>query len=462
MGFSSGFRANVLLRVLFLLALCWILAWSLFVAGWVATPIFCGALLVLVTINLTRYVERTANEFRTFLELIAHRDYSTPISLPYKGRVFRELQEAYRVLARELTHLNREKAANLQYLEAVIDHVSVALCCFDEDGIVRMQNGAARRLFTVPHLNSRQTFALVDARLPAILQQLSGGERMLLSVRQGDDVLQLLLYATDFTLLDRRYRLVSFQNIRDELDRQETTSWQKLIRVLTHEIMNSVTPIVSLSRLLQESMLDESRSPPALRTFQGEEQDDMLRSVAAIHTRSSGLLDFVRAYRSFASLPEPTMAEIQVDGLLERVRTLMSQESDAKGVVLEVQCAESGLRICVDAAQTEQVLINLIRNALEAMSERSEGRIRLRCGRASEDEVLLQIIDNGAGISRENLESIFIPFFTTKRNGTGVGLSISRQLVQMNRGLITVRSEPGVGSTFTLKYPALRLTAADA
>ena len=452
----SSFRANVALRVLILLALCWVLVWGLLVASWVATPLACGALLVLGTIELLRYVEHTASELRIFLDLIAHHDYSTPIPRPREGRVFRELQEVYRTLARELTHLNRQKAASLKYLETVVDHVGVALCCFDECGTVRMTNEPARRLFGQAHLNSRQTFARFDARLPAILEQLGGGERTLLTVHRDDDVFQLLLHATDFVLLEQRYKLVSFQNIRAELERQELNSWRKLIRVLTHEIMNSVTPIVSLSRLMQDCMVDERKAPPVFRTLESGEQDDMLRSLTAIHARSSALLDFVRAYRSFESLPEPALADVEVPALLERVGTLMSQEANAQAVALAVQCEDTTARIGVDAGQVEQVLINLIRNALEALADRGDGHIMVRAVRAPDEHVLLQVIDNGAGIAPEHMESVFVPFFTTRRNGTGVGLSLARQLVQINRGLITVRSEPGAGSTFTLKFPVSR------
>ena len=263
---------------------------------------------------------------------MAHHDFSTPLFLPgVQGRIFGELQSAYRLLSDEYRRLNLQKAANLQYLEAVVEHVSIALCCLDERGQVRMMNKPARQLFGVPHLNSWHTFGRIDQRLPEILQTLGDGERTLLAVTREDDNLQLLLYATTFELLGQRYKLVSFQNIRDELDRQETDSWQKLIRVLTHEIMNSVTPIISLSGLVRETMVDDTTTPATVRALTPQQQDDMQRSVTAIHSRSRGLLDFVRAYRSFARLPEPVFAEVEVRALLERVRTLMSQRSGRTG-----------------------------------------------------------------------------------------------------------------------------------
>jgi two-component system, NtrC family, nitrogen regulation sensor histidine kinase NtrY len=449
----SNFRTNVLVRVLILIALCLILIWGWLNTTWVATPALSLALIAACAVELIHYVERTTREFTTFLSFVAHHDYSIPIPEPQKGSVFTELQSAYRFLSEEFRRLNLQKAANLQYLEAVVEHVSVALCCLDERGYVRMMNQPARQLFGLPFLNSWHTFSRIDQRLPEILQKLRDGERTLLAVTREDDNLQLLLYATTFELLGERYKLVSFQNIRDELDRQETDSWQKLIRVLTHEIMNSVTPIISLSGLVRETMIDETTSPPVVRQLAPTQQHDMLRSVTAIHTRSRGLLDFVRAYRSFAKLPEPLLADVEVGPLLERVRLLMSGDAQTHGIAFEAQCHDAGASVRVDAGQIEQVLINLIRNATEAVAGNPAPKIILRAARNTQNEVLLQVMDNGAGIPVEHLDSVFVPFFTTKRNGPGVGLSVSRQLVQLNRGWISVRSVPGEGCVFTLKFP---------
>jgi nitrogen fixation/metabolism regulation signal transduction histidine kinase len=450
----SSFRLNVLLRALAFATLCVTLAWVLLNTEWVATPFLCGALILLSLIELIRYVERTSRDLAGFLTLVTHQDFSTPVRVPQKGPAFAELDAAYQVLVTELRRLHVQKAAEHQYLESVLEHLSVALCCFDEQGMVTMMNEPARRLFGVPHLNSVRSFARIDERLPERLRSLGDGERTLLSVRRGDDILQLVLYATQFELLERRYTLVSFQNIRDELDRQEIDSWQKLIRVLTHEIMNSVTPITSLSRLIRDTLVDESHSPPAFRGLSEPEQSDILKSVTAIHTRSTGLVDFVEAYRRFARLPRPVFANVEVVSLLDRVRTLQSPALEAQQIALDVRCLDAGLTVHADVQQIEQVLINLIRNAADAVAGRAAPRIELRGSRNEQGAVLLQVSDNGVGIDPAHLDSIFVPFFTTKRSGTGVGLSISRQIVLANRGTLSVRSSPGEGAVFTLKFQA--------
>jgi two-component system nitrogen regulation sensor histidine kinase NtrY len=448
----DNFRANILLRVLVFSALCFVTLWGWLNTSWVATPVVGAALILLSVAELIHYVEKTSRELTSFLSFVSNHDFSTPPLLPHKGRVFRDLQAAYRLLADELRRLNLQKAANHEYLEAVVEHVSVALVCFDSQGNVTMTNKPALRLFDVPHLNSVRTFSRVDERLPAILLQLDDGDRVMFSARRGDEVMQLVLYATTFELLEQRYKLVSFQNIRNELDRQEIDSWQKLIRVLTHEIMNSVTPVISLSRVVRETMIDESGAAPVFRALTPEEQSDMLRSVTAIHARSSGLLDFVQAYRSYARLPAPVFSDINVCALLERVRTLTAQQLGAQRIALAVWCDDGGLCICADSRQVEQVLLNLLRNAIEALADSADPRIELRGSRDERGKVLLQVIDNGPGIPAANLDDIFVPFFTTKRNGTGVGLSISRKIMHANNGFISVRSAPAQGCVFTLKF----------
>src|SRR5689334_16946541 len=352
----DNFRARVATRALLIVALSLALAWGWQNTAWNATLLVLATLIVLCVIDLIRYVEQTARDLTRFLRFVGSHDFSTPPDAPRKGLVFRELQDAYKVLAEVFRGLNRQKAANHQYLEAVVEHVGVALVCFDDNGTVTMMNEPAHRLFGLPHLNSLRTFDRIDERLPELLSRMTDGERTLVNVKRGDDSLQLVLYATRFELLEARYKLVSFQNIRKELDQREIDSWQKLIRVLTHEIMNSVTPITSLSRLMRDTMMDESGVTPVFRPLTPQEQSDMVRSVTAIHTRSRGLLDFVEAYRSFAKLPTPVFSDFSAVSLLERVRTLMASELEDRKIALDVEGDDASLVIRADAGQTEQVL----------------------------------------------------------------------------------------------------------
>ncbi|MEO8307076.1 MAG: ATP-binding protein [Pseudomonadota bacterium] len=450
---SSNFRLNVAARVLLLTSCISIGVWGWIDEHWLVTPLVAGLIAVLLVVELIWYVERTLRDLSSFLSSISHHDYSVPLSELRKGRVFDKLEDAYRVLSTQFTRLSLQKAANHQYLEAVVEHVGVALVSFDDAGHVAMMNGRARRLFGTPQPLSIKSFSRFDARMPELLERLGDSDRDLLRVQREDDTLQLVLYCTCFRLLDRRYKLVSFQNIRDELERLEIESWQKLIRVLTHEIMNSVTPIISLSKLIQESLAADEANPATALTLTGDERSDLQRSADAVHSRSSGLLEFVRAYRSFASIPVAAIADGELQPLLERVRTLMADALAAQHVTMEVRC-EKGLVFHADAGQIEQVLINLLRNAIEALADTSDPRIQLRASLNDQGRVLIQVGDNGPGIDPAHLDNIFVPFFTTKRGGTGVGLSVSRQLVQANHGFISVKPGETGGTVFIVSLPA--------
>jgi two-component system, NtrC family, nitrogen regulation sensor histidine kinase NtrY len=451
MGFEN-FRLNVAGRVILLFGLIAFSAWSATHTSWQVTPIVCGVLAVILIFELVRYVESVNREFTEFLSFVAHDDFAASPPLARKGGVFRELEAAYRMLAGKYRSLNLRRAANHQYLEALVEHVSVAVICLDAKGEVTLMNREAKALFKTPHLASLQSFARIDPQLPAVIEELGDGSRVLISVKNADESLQLALFATEFELLGERYKLISFQNIRDELEQREIDYSQKLIKVLTHEIMNSVTPIISLTKLIRDRLVDEKSGELAVQNLTGDEQHDLARGLASIHSRGSGLLKFVQAYSALTNLPRPSFAEVDVAVLLDRVHALMAPALAAEGTQLQIQAAGANLVVRADPQQIEQVLINLLRNAAEAIAGREGGQVTLRSARDDHGKVLVQVIDNGAGIDAAHIDDIFLPFFTTKRSGSGVGLSVSRQIMALNKGMLTVKSSVGAGSEFTLRF----------
>jgi nitrogen fixation/metabolism regulation signal transduction histidine kinase len=451
MGFEN-FRLNVAARALLLFGLIAAAIWGATNTDWQVTPIVCALLAVALLVELVRYVESVNRELAGFLSFVAHHDFSVSLPLASKGKVFRELESAYRLLAGKYRELNLERAAKHRYLEALVEHVSIALICLDTDGAVTLMNREAKALFKTPHLASLKSFARIDAKLPEAIAELADGGRALIGVKIGDEALQLALFATEFELLDRRYKLISFQNIRDELEQREIDYSQKLIKVLTHEIMNSVTPIISLTKLISDRLVDEKSGELAVQGLASDEQQDLARGLASIHSRGSGLLKFVQAYSALTNLPRPSFAAVDVAALLDRVHALMAPALEPEGIGLEAQAAGANLTVRADPQQVEQVLINLVKNASEALAGRADGRVVLRAARDDQGKVLIQVIDNGPGIDPKLMDDIFLPFFTTKRSGSGVGLSVSRQIMALNKGLLTVKSALGSGSEFTLRF----------
>jgi two-component system, NtrC family, nitrogen regulation sensor histidine kinase NtrY len=451
MGFES-FRLNVAARAVVLFGLIGVAAWSATNTAWQITPIACGVLALVMLFELVRYVESVNREFAEFLSFVAHDDFAASPRLARKGRVFRELESAYGLLIGKYRSLNLRHAANHQYLEALVEHVSVALICLDGKGAVTLMNREAKALFKTPHLASLKAFGRIDPQLPSAIAELGDGGRALIGAKITDESLQLALFATEFELLGERYKLISFQNIRDELEQREIDYSQKLIKVLTHEIMNSVTPIISLTKLIRDRMVDESSGELAVQNLGSDERHDLARGLASIHSRGSGLLRFVQAYSVLTNLPRPSIADVDVAVLLDRVQALMAPALEADGARLQVQVAGANLMVRADPQQIEQVLINLLKNAAEALAGREGGQVLLRGSRDDHGKVLIQVIDNGPGIDVAHLDDIFLPFFTTKRSGSGVGLSVSRQIMALNKGMLTVKTAAGAGSEFTLRF----------
>ncbi len=450
MRFES-FRLNVAARALALSGLIALAAWSATNTAWQITPIACGILAVGLLVELIRYVESVNRELAEFISFVAHDDFTVSLPLARKGRVFGDLESAYRLLIGKYRSLNLQRAANHQYLEALVEHVSIALVCLDGNGAVTLMNREAKALFKTPHLASLKSFGRIDPRLPAAIEELANGGRALIAVKNADEALQLALFATEFELLGERYKLISFQNIRDELEQREIDFAQKLIKVLTHEIMNSVTPIISLTKLIRDRLVDEKTGALALQNLASDEQHDLARGLASIHSRGSGLLKFVQAYSVLTNLPRPSISEVDVAALLDRVHALMRPALEAEGAGLQVQAVGANLTVRADPQQIEQVLINLLKNAAEALAGRG-GQVILRGARDDHGRVQIQVIDNGPGVDSAHLDDIFLPFFTTKRSGSGVGLSVSRQIMALNKGMLTVKTALGTGSEFTLRF----------
>jgi signal transduction histidine kinase len=262
--------------------------------------------------------------------------------------------------------------------------------------------------------------------------------------------LQLSIYATGFVLRQQQLILVAMQNIHNELEEKEMKSWQTLIRVLTHEIMNSITPIASLSAtaygLLKNNR--ECKMPQSVNEVIGDVRD----AVNTIEKRSKGLLDFIENYRKLTRIPKPDFKIVQVKNLFERVANLMKDQLENQAIDFRMQVDPESLEITADRALIEQVLINICKNSVEAVDGVSHPKIELWAGTDGLGNPVVKIIDNGKGISEEVAEKIFIPFFTTKPQGSGIGLSLSRQIMRLHKGTLSVTSKPNVETIFTLRF----------
>ncbi len=286
---------------------------------------------------------------------------------------------------------------------------------------------------------------------PKLYHAINSAELGKSELYKGKNEIYLTIQSTELRIRGTDVKLVTLQNIQPELQKQELEAWQNLTRVLRHEIMNSITPISSLTSTLREILDHDMEKKNTHYELKEEGAEDLREGLSTIENRSKGLIKFIDAYREYTSLPRPKIATVRLKDLIDHVAQLMRTELKKTAINFHYECSSEYLTIQADLEMIEQVLINLLKNAIEALSETENPTLEL-LGRYDENSVKIEITDNGSGIIKEALEHIFVPFYTTKRTGSGIGLSLSRQIMQMHNGSITVESEPDVKTIFTLRF----------
>lgn len=360
---------------------------------------------------------------------------------------------AQKSLLSKYKKLKADKSAQYEYLNMVVEHVDTALICFDGNGKIEILNHAATQLLGKKYIGNLSTITSLNPGLGQAINDVTAGESKILKIVINDELLQLVLAATEFIVLEKKFKLVSLQNIKHALDEREIESWQKLIRVLTHEIMNSITPIVSLSHYVEGVINDEERLGE-LVDKSTEQHLDFRRSIDAIASRGQGLMEFVDSYRSLSNLPEAHFEDTEVTELFSHIEVLLRERLDTAGVRLKIGYQNQSTTLNVDEQQLEQILINLVGNAIDAVKDTTNPTVELYFGTLEDGKKIIEVTDNGCGIDAVIAENVFTPFFTTKELGNGIGLSISRQLARQNKANLSVKSLVGEGSQFTLSFPA--------
>jgi nitrogen fixation/metabolism regulation signal transduction histidine kinase len=438
LSFYKHFRFQVVLRLLLLLALGYATVYVALETYFWLVALWMGLAWIALTVLFIRYIEKGYRELRQFLVAAAQHDFSNTYQA-VAAKAHNSLQPVLADLNQTFTDLRSERESSFRYLQTVVEHVAVALLCFDKNGEVMLFNRAAQKLFHKPYLHQLNSLESFSPALFKKIEQIQIGQRELVKINEQ---MTLVVRATEFKLLDISYKLVSFQNIKDELEQQEVEAWQKLIRVLTHEIMNSVIPISTLSSVIQD-MLEEDMQP--------EHIEDLKQGLQTIEKRSSGLVNFVKAYKSITQSYQPKFQLIEPESICNQVVTLLAVQLQDNHVEL-AQNHQPNLQINADPELLEQALINLILNGIDAVKAKPDAQIELKSWQNEAGRIFIAIRDNGEGISPEVAENIFVPFFTTKEHGSGVGLSLCRQIMHLHKGQISLQTAEGEGSTFTLSF----------
>jgi two-component system nitrogen regulation sensor histidine kinase NtrY len=441
----------VALRVVVLSGLIMLAAFTFFATQWVVTPILLMGLALLMTWELLRYVNKTNRDLSNFLDSIRHHDFTANFSSGARGKTFEDLKDSFNGIIHEFRKLEAEKESHHHYLQTVIEHISVALICFVGNDEVVLMNNAAKELLSKPYIKRIGALEKVDEQFMATVAKIKVGERELVKLLIRGEIHQIAIQAAEFRLMEKDYKLLSFQDIRSELDVREVEAWQKLIRVLTHEIMNSITPVSTLSGVLA-GMVGKDGQPRLPGDLSAEDISDLNEGLQTIESRTKGLMRFIQAYRSLLKVPKPEFKEVVVQEVLVRMRSLFKSELANGGIRLEMDIPKTPLIITADPELLEQVLINLIKNAMEALKGQEGALIELVAFQPKENKVVVEVRDNGQGIEDEFLDQVFVPFFTTKHEGSGIGLSLSRQIMQLHKGNISFRTVCCQGTVFVLEF----------
>ncbi|HLN54171.1 MAG TPA: ATP-binding protein [Lentimicrobium sp.] len=404
--------------------------------------------------SLIFFVERTNRKLTHFLESIRHSDFSTSFSDRALGGTFEGLNRAFNEVISEFRKNRAEKEEHYNYLLTVVQHVNIGILAFKKDGKVDIFNNAIKRLLKLNNIQYIQELEPIKHDLPEILLSMKAGDRQLVKIVLDDNLMQLAIYATEFRMRGEEFVLVSLQNITTELDEKEIESWQNLIRVLTHEIMNSITPISSLASTVEDIMFedDEKERSFKLRELDEDDMQSVNEALVTIRNRSQGLLTFVENYRNLTRIPRPNFRYFPVRELFDRAHILLKPKMEKFGITCTPRVFPEDLMITADPDLMDQVFINLLLNAIDAVKETPEPQIEVVAALSVGDKVTIDFADNGMGIKPDILDKIFMPFFTSKKEGSGIGLSLSRQIMHLHKGSITVKSKPGEGSVFRLNF----------
>lgn len=449
MSFSK-FQISFLVRIGSFLLTSLALAYSVYLYSFNITAFILLFLLLVQAFKLYQQTNKIHEYLTLFLRIVkeSHDSYS----MPARGTdyIFAELSLYFREISEVIKEAKIEKENQYHYLQYVIEHVVIGLLAFDEKDKVELFNNAGKKLLGLPNLLNIKTLDATHEGFYQTLKDLSPGEQKSLVVNINNELLHLSLKCAQFKMWDKKIKLVSFQNIKTELDEKELDSWQKLIRILNHEIMNSITPITTLTASIKKTLLRDT-SELDLSDSRAEVIEETVKGLSIIENRGKGLIDFVNKYRNLSKAMKPNIEKINVVELLYGVEKLMQPDMEKSKIELTLETSSENIIILADRKLIEQVVINLLKNSIQALQRKREKHIRIRA-ELEESHTVIKVTDNGKGIQKEELDNIFVPFYTTKEQGSGIGLSLSRQIMRLHKGSISVNSLPGEFTTFTLTF----------
>lgn len=399
--------------------------------------------------EIIRFQKKIYREVSNFFESVNYKDFSRRFDEKNASLDIKDLRKGFNSVNNAFIVMSREKEVHYQYLQKMLELVNTGIIAYEtEEGEILWINEAFKYLLEIPYLKSIHSLKKRNEILYNEIINLNPGEAKVVNLNPENEGMKLLVSATIFYTDQKPFKLIAFQNISNAIDVNESEAWKKLLSVMTHEIMNSVAPISSLAGTLKKR-LDAYVSDQQLDS---SATDDLLLGISTIQARSEGLLKFADTYRKLNKITLPDVSTFYVRKLFENIFNLMNPGLEKKSILMDVVLKDPAIRLSADFTLIEQVLINLIINAMDALKETPDGQIILSAWEEKPGKIIISILDNGKGMERDVIEKIFIPFFTTKKTGSGIGLSLCKQIMLAHKGFIRVKSEIGKGTNFTLNF----------
>ena len=443
---SNNFYRNIIVRSCLLAASALLMGWLFFSLNALIIGFFIAVIFVFQVIELISFLNRTNTKIAFFFDAIRNDDSTLNFPVTTGNKSLNELNASLNKVNELIKNIKFELQQQEQYFKTILEHVSIGIISFNENGNIYLSNTAARNLLGHEHLTHINQISQIDRKLFSVIKELQPGDRKLVSFTSKTGNVQLSLKSTLFKTAHDTFQLVAIQDIKNELEIKELESWIKLIRVLTHEIMNTVAPITSLSQTILQYFKNLDGQMPSEKIIV-----NTIKGLEVINERGTGLIGFVETYRKLTRIPQPDKKTINVERLFENTITLIKYELENVHIQINWKINPPDLEIFADKKQISQVLINLLKNAMEALKNQEDGKIMLNGEINSNGRALISVTDNGPGIAEDLMDKIFIPFFTTKESGSGIGLSLSRQIMQMHGGMLKVDSIPQKTS-FTILF----------
>lgn len=451
---SSRFAVQVSARIALLFGTLAMLAYLIAQTQLVVVTALVAAAAVAQGYLVIRFVDRTNRELGRLIDAIRYDDFQQSFTVGELGSTFAELEATFNDVLQRFRAVRLDREAQRRYLEALVEHVPVAILAVHADGAIEVLNSAARRLLDTAAEARVEQLSAHGAAFQRDVAECQPSARVVTRMVTDGVERHLLLSATQLVVRGAPIRLVTLQDIQSELEHSELSAWKDMARILSHEIMNSLTPIASLALTADELVSDLARrvGSPSGEAAGDELVDDLHAAIQTVARRSDGLMRFVRSYRQFTQLPPPTLKPIALDEYVHRFELLLLTEWSRRGISLHVAPPPPGVTIHADDSLLDQAVINLLRNAADAAAANSTPQVWLDARLSDRGRPVIEIGDNGPGLDESLGDQIFLPFFTTKPEGSGIGLALARQIMLVHNGAISASQRPGGGALFRLTF----------